>query len=64
MLGLDTCTWDSPCEIMTIGAAIDWVTWLVCNLQIRNQSFMISSKIENDVTKDFGKFHGLIMYLI
>ena len=43
------CTRDTPCEMMTISDVIDWVTWLLCNVEIRNGFLMRSSKIENGV---------------
>ena len=38
----------TSCELMTIGDAIDWVTWLMCSLQTRNETSMNSSNFQND----------------
>ena len=35
-----------PCAMMTINNDIDYVTWLVCNLQTRDRFLNMSSKME------------------
>ena len=47
MYEVGICNMDTTCGVMMIDEVTDWITWLVCNLQTRQQISKKSSKFKN-----------------